>query len=88
MTSVNLACFAGAFLAEGFGAGVQHLAFQCDDIFETFDEDRTAAACKLMHSIAGIGQAIYFTHHAHVAEIAQRECREGVTIHEIAEQAI
>jgi 4-hydroxyphenylpyruvate dioxygenase len=27
--------FAGAFLADGFGAGVQHIAFQTDDIFET-----------------------------------------------------
>ncbi len=27
--------FAGAFLAEGFGAGVQHIAFLSDDIFET-----------------------------------------------------
>lgn len=27
--------FAGAFLAQGFGAGVQHLAFMSDDIFET-----------------------------------------------------
>ena len=27
--------FAGAFLAQGFGAGVQHLAFLSDDIFET-----------------------------------------------------
>lgn len=27
--------FAGAFLADQFGAGVQHIAFQTDDIFET-----------------------------------------------------
>ena len=27
--------FAGAFLAQGFGAGVQHLAFLSEDIFET-----------------------------------------------------
>lgn len=27
--------FAGAFLREGFGAGVQHIAFATDDIFET-----------------------------------------------------
>ena len=29
--------FAGAFLAQGFDAGVQHLAFLSDDIFETSD---------------------------------------------------
>lgn len=27
--------FAGAFLADRFGAGVQHIAFLTDDIFET-----------------------------------------------------
>ena len=27
--------FAGAFLADAYGAGVQHIAFQTDDIFET-----------------------------------------------------
>lgn len=34
--------FAGAFLAQGFGAGVQHLAFLSDDIFETSDLLRAA----------------------------------------------
>ncbi len=30
--------FAGAFLAQGLGAGVQHVAFLSDDIFETSDQ--------------------------------------------------
>ena len=30
--------FAGAFLTEGFGAGVQHVALLTDDIFETSDQ--------------------------------------------------
>ncbi len=30
--------FAGAFLADGFGAGVQHIAFLSDDIFETSEQ--------------------------------------------------
>lgn len=58
------------------------LPFLCDDIFETFDETRTAAACRLMHRIGEIGQALYFTHHAHVAEIAQSNC-PGVQVHYI-----
>jgi len=58
------------------------LPFICDDIFETFDEDRTAAACRLMHKIGHLGQALYFTHHAHVAEIAEREC-QGVQVHRL-----
>lgn len=60
------------------------LPFLCDDVFETFDEDRTAAACRLMHRIGTIGQALYFTHHAHVAEIARAECGvDGVAVHRL-----
>lgn len=58
------------------------LPFLCDDIFETFDENRTAVACRLMSSIGEVGQALYFTHHAHVAEIAKREC-PGVQIYRL-----
>ena len=32
------------FLAEFFGAGVQHIAFECDDIFETVAGMRSAGA--------------------------------------------
>ncbi len=59
------------------------LPFFCDDIFETFDEDRTRAACRLMARIGRTGQAIYLTHHRHVVDIAQQECGDGVTIHHI-----
>ena len=43
--------FAGAFLAEGFGAGVQHIAFLTDDIFET--SEHLAAAKFQRLEIAG-----------------------------------
>jgi uncharacterized protein YhaN len=38
------------------------LPFFCDDIFKTFDEARTSAACRVMESIGGRGQAFYLTH--------------------------
>ncbi|NQY31994.1 MAG: AAA family ATPase [Coraliomargarita sp.] len=62
--------------------GVQ-LPFFCDDIFETFDEDRTRAACHLMERIGRSGQAIYLTHHRHVVEIAKEICHIQPIIHEI-----
>ena len=59
------------------------LPFFCDDIFETFDEDRTRSACKLMQHIGTMGQSIYLTHHRHVVDIAREVCGDDVTIHEI-----
>lgn len=62
--------------------GVQ-LPFFCDDVFETFDEDRTRAACRLMERIGRNGQAIYLTHHRHVVEIAREVCDVQPIVHEI-----
>lgn len=39
--------FAGAFLSKGFGAGVQHIAFASDDIFETSDHLARAGFARL-----------------------------------------
>ena len=39
--------FAGAFLADRFGAGVQHIAFLSDDIFETSDHLEAAGFSRL-----------------------------------------
>lgn len=62
--------------------GVQ-LPFFCDDVFETFDEDRTRAACRLMERIGRSGQAIYLTHHRHVVDIATEVCDAPPMIHDL-----
>ncbi|MBL4557315.1 MAG: hypothetical protein JKP98_09935 [Rhodobacteraceae bacterium] len=62
--------------------GVQ-LPFFCDDVFETFDEERTRAACRLMERIGRSGQAVYLTHHRHVVELAKEVCEVPPLIHEI-----
>ncbi|WP_116598975.1 ATP-binding protein [Primorskyibacter marinus] len=59
------------------------LPFFCDDIFETFDEDRTRAACHVMARIGRTGQAIYLTHHRHVVDIARQVCGDALRVHEI-----
>ena len=59
------------------------LPFICDDIFETFDEERTRAACRVMERIGERGQAIYLTHHRHVVDLAQEVCGDKVQIHEL-----
>ena len=50
-----------------------------DDIMETFDDDRAKAALQLCSDIGRSGQAIVFTHHAHLVELA-RETISGVNI--------
>ena len=59
------------------------LPFFCDDVFETFDENRTGAACRLMEWIGRSGQAIYLTHHRHVVDIAKEVCKTQPTVHEL-----
>lgn len=50
-----------------------------DDIMETFDDIRARAALKLCAEIGANGQAILFTHHAHLVELA-RDTIKGVAI--------
>ena len=59
------------------------LPFFCDDVFETFDEDRTSAACRVMEQIGRNGQAVYLTHHRHVVDIAREVCGTVPIVHEI-----
>ena len=46
--------------------------FIADDIMETFDHFRAEEALRLFAEMGRVGQVIYFTHHLHLAEIAQR----------------
>ena len=47
------------------------LGHHLDDIMETFDDTRARAALQLCAEIGASGQAILFTHHAHLVEMAQ-----------------
>ena len=51
--------------------------FVADDIMETFDHFRAEEALKLFADMGRVGQVIYFTHHQHLAEIAQKVCPEA-----------
>ena len=45
--------------------------FVADDIMETFDHFRAEEALRLFADMGRVGQVIYFTHHRHLAEIAE-----------------
>lgn len=50
-----------------------------DDIMETFDDTRARAALQLCADIGVNGQAVLFTHHAHLVELA-RDTIDGVAV--------
>jgi uncharacterized protein YhaN len=50
---------------------------------ETFDDDRSAEAFRLLGGMARVGQVIYLTHHRHLCEAAARVV-PGVRVHELA----
>jgi len=62
------------------------LPFVADDIMETFDEERTEEALRLLADMATTGQVIYLTHHRFVCDIAARVC-PGVRMHDLAAEA-
>ncbi|MDH5671963.1 MAG: AAA family ATPase [Myxococcales bacterium] len=64
-------------------AHTEPAVFICDDIMETFDDQRAARAFELLGEMAGRGQVIYLTHHRHLCDIAREAC-PGATVHEIS----
>jgi len=69
----------GQFVADG-----TILPFIADDILETFDNTRTSAALDLLGQISQSGQALYFTHHEHVVDLARERLGDGCQIHDLS----
>jgi uncharacterized protein YhaN len=60
------------------------LPFIVDDIFMTFDDQRTRAALGVLDKMSDRFQTIVFTHHDHLAELAQAELpRDRVHVHRL-----
>lgn len=51
--------------------------FIADDIMETFDDARSAAAFTLLAEMSRVGQVIYLTHHRHLCDIAMSVCPDA-----------
>ena len=45
--------------------------FVCDDVLETFDDERAAATLREFGDMARVGQVVVLTHHAHLIDIAR-----------------
>jgi uncharacterized protein YhaN len=59
-----------ALQAERRAAGVPTLPVVLDDVLMTFDDNRAAAALRVMARLAREWQVIVFSHHVHLADIA------------------
>jgi chromosome segregation protein len=57
---------------EDYAGRAEPVPFIGDDIFQTFDDERTAAGINAFASTSGLFQPILFTHHLSVVAIARR----------------
>ena len=57
---------------EDYAGRTEPVPFIGDDIFQTFDDERTHAGVRALASAAGLFQPILFTHHLSVVAIARR----------------
>ncbi len=55
---------------EDYLENAQPMPFVADDLFVNFDDERSAAAFKVLSGLAKHCQVIFFTHHDHLAELA------------------
>ena len=57
---------------EGYLEQSPKMPFLADDLFINFDNQRSAAGFEVLAHLAGRCQVIFFTHHDHLATLAQR----------------
>jgi chromosome segregation protein len=65
---------------EDYATRSEPAPFIGDDLFATFDEDRTASSLAALAAIGDRVQPIVFTHHQHVAAIARTRVNADVIV--------
>ncbi|SDT93569.1 YhaN family protein [Stappia sp. ES.058] len=68
-----------AFLAD-YSARAEAAPFIGDDLFQTFDDTRTAAGISALADLSQTVQPILFTHHLSVVDIARKTLGEGLDL--------
>ncbi|MGN6099587.1 MAG: ATP-binding protein, partial [Devosia sp.] len=63
---------------EDYAKRSEPVPFIGDDIFQTFDDERTAAGIRALASTSRLFQPILFTHHLSVVAIARRALGDGL----------
>ncbi len=59
------------------------LPFVADDLFVNFDDGRAAAGFEILGTLAGKTQVLFFTHHAHLVEIARKALGDSISVVEL-----
>jgi len=67
-------------MVEAHAAAAEPLPFIADDLMVHFDDARTAAAIRLLTELGRTTQVILFSHHDHVAQLAQAMASPKVAI--------
>ncbi|MEF2073454.1 AAA family ATPase [Consotaella aegiceratis] len=68
---------------EDYAARAEPPPFIGDDLFMTFDDERTARGLRALAEIGATVQPILFTHHRHVAEVAEAELGASLDLIEL-----
>ena len=64
----------------------QPLPFVADDLFINFDDDRAAAGFRALGRLAQKCQVIFFTHHAHLVEVARSALGDRASVIELDQE--
>ncbi|OLT26290.1 hypothetical protein BJF83_21650 [Nocardiopsis sp. CNR-923] len=62
---------------EQYADANQMMPFVVDDVFMTFDDERAVAALEVLNGMADRFQVVVFTHHDHLADLAERSLPTG-----------
>jgi chromosome segregation protein len=65
---------------QAYAAQTEPLPFIADDLLVHFDDTRAAAAIALLAELGQTAQVILFTHHDHIAALAERQDGVGIQI--------
>ena len=68
---------------EDYAARAEPAPFIADDLFTSFDDARTAHGLRALADVGARAQCVLFTHHRHVAELAQVELGADLDLIEI-----
>ncbi len=64
------------------------LPFVADDLFINFDDERAAAGFALLGELSQTTQVLFFTHHRHLVDIAQKSLGASVSIVTLPDQKV